>query len=82
MREGHGIDPTAVALERLQASTPYISNTGSYLYPFWLLFLEKTFDSTACWAEYKRRRICLKRTVLDCTLVIHDEPTSIFDKVT
>ena len=50
-REGYGRNSTAVALERLQASTPLIAHRWLYRNRLWLFILEKTSCQAAGWTK-------------------------------
>src|SRR5271156_2030833 len=80
VREGDRVDRTAMALERLQAGTPFISHSRLYRDPLRLFLLEKTPCQAAGWAEQECRRICLKRIVLDDASIRQNKSMSILNQ--
>src|SRR2546423_411835 len=79
VREGDRLDRTAVALERLQAGTPFISYSRLHRDPLRLFLPEKNPYQAARRTEHECRRIRLKRTLLYCPLMIHNESVRILN---
>ena len=78
VREGDRPDRIAVALERLQAGPPFLTQSWLY-YNHFQLFLKKVPDQAAGWAAHECRRIRLERIVLYYRLVVHDESVRVSD---
>ena len=81
VREGHRVDPIAMALERLQARTPFVVHDRSNYDFFELFVMKQTSNDTTCWTENQCRCICLERVILNCPLMIHDESLCVLNKL-
>ena len=71
----------AVALERLQAGTPFIAYTWLYSDPPWLFILKQSFYQTAGWTEYECGHIRLKRSILYRHFVVSNKSMRISYKL-
>jgi hypothetical protein len=70
-----------MALERLQARAPAITQCWPNTNPVWLFVPKQLSDYTTCWTEQERRCIGLKRVTLDRLFMIQNESPCIMDNL-
>jgi hypothetical protein len=69
-----------MALERLEAGAPLISNRRLYRDPSRRFMPEKTLYQAVAWTKQESRRVYLKRAILYYCLVIHDKSARVFNE--
>jgi hypothetical protein len=79
-REGHGLDPVRMALERLQQGIPIILDLWLSLHPFRHAVFELLPHYAHRRCKHKRTTVRLKGSLLDRWSVVENETLCVMDK--